>query len=506
MPTLFQPPRGVIFSGGQVVPSALIYFYITATTTLKSVYSDVQLQTPLPNPVQADSTGKLPKIYLDTSSSLYRVRITDADGTQVDQEDDIGASLGANEVALSLDSLARTTAEISAGVTPSNYSWPPGHVRRYGAVGDNIANDTAAFDRARLVTGGRYHLSAGTYLVDASPNNVWADIFTADPGASIRIGATTYDVSRAFAGPWRFVSGSSVLLKIRHAVSGNDIIQLQDGSPGTATYFQRGLSFDTDSHWVQAAPATNGGSTDILWQRSDANTLDTVTGSISGATLTVSAAGSSNLIAPGCTITGSGVAASTTVTALGSGTGGTGTYTVTPAQTVASTTLTVSDPAGNRFNETFEETADRLIFSMATKYSGTPSFDQYMAPYGPRGAYPQTLQFPGFPAWFRNSVVITQRTDGGFALEMVATSSTQVTMQNQSNGADLLSFTASGVSVGSQLFFQGGTSRGIFCNSGTPEGAQTAPVGSLYLRTDGGANTTLYIKESGSGNTGWVAK
>lgn len=42
--------------------------------------------------------------------------------------------------------------------------------------------------------------------------------------------------------------------------------------------------------------------------------------------------------------------------------------------------------------------------------------------------------------------------------------------------------------------------------AGTPEGAVTAVVGSMYTRTDGGANTTLYIKESGTGNTGWVAK
>jgi hypothetical protein len=42
--------------------------------------------------------------------------------------------------------------------------------------------------------------------------------------------------------------------------------------------------------------------------------------------------------------------------------------------------------------------------------------------------------------------------------------------------------------------------------AGTPEGAVSAVVGSLYTRTDGGANTTLYVKESGSGNTGWVAK
>lgn len=42
--------------------------------------------------------------------------------------------------------------------------------------------------------------------------------------------------------------------------------------------------------------------------------------------------------------------------------------------------------------------------------------------------------------------------------------------------------------------------------SGSPETVVTAPVGSLYSRTDGGAGTTLYVKESGSGNTGWAAK
>lgn len=42
--------------------------------------------------------------------------------------------------------------------------------------------------------------------------------------------------------------------------------------------------------------------------------------------------------------------------------------------------------------------------------------------------------------------------------------------------------------------------------AGSPEGALVAPVGSLYTRTDGGAGTTLYVKESGTGNTGWVAK
>lgn len=41
---------------------------------------------------------------------------------------------------------------------------------------------------------------------------------------------------------------------------------------------------------------------------------------------------------------------------------------------------------------------------------------------------------------------------------------------------------------------------------GSPEGVVSAPVGSLYLRSDGGPGSTLYVKESGSGNTGWSAK
>jgi len=42
---------------------------------------------------------------------------------------------------------------------------------------------------------------------------------------------------------------------------------------------------------------------------------------------------------------------------------------------------------------------------------------------------------------------------------------------------------------------------------GVPNGAVTASVGALYLRLDGGAATTLYVKESGvNTNTGWVGK
>jgi hypothetical protein len=70
----------------------------------------------------------------------------------------------------------------------------------------------------------------------------------------------------------------------------------------------------------------------------------TVTGSIAGTTLTVTAV-ASGAIAIGQVLAGTSVTAGTTITALGTGTGGTGTYTVSTTQTTASTTITATNPA-----------------------------------------------------------------------------------------------------------------------------------------------------------------
>lgn len=52
---------------------------------------------------------------------------------------------------------------------------------------------------------------------------------------------------------------------------------------------------------------------------------------------------------------------------------------------------------------------------------------------------------------------------------------------------------------------------GTQSGTGSPEGVVTAPQGSLYRRTDGGASTSLYVKAAGGldpatmTKTGWVA-
>lgn len=63
------------------------------------------------------------------------------------------------------DSRIRTAAEIAAGVTPVNYAYPPFYAARYGAVGDGVADDTAAIqaacDSAEAAGGGEVFLNFG---------------------------------------------------------------------------------------------------------------------------------------------------------------------------------------------------------------------------------------------------------------------------------------------------------------------------------------------------------
>jgi len=55
-----------------------------------------------------------------------------------------------------------------------------------------------------------------------------------------------------------------------------------------------------------------------------------------------------------------------------------------------------------------------------------------------------------------------------------------------------------------QIYTSGATGGGmVLYGSGSPEGVETAAVGTLYVDTD--APRDLWFKETGSGDTGWVA-
>ena len=78
---------------------------------------------------------------------------------------------------------------------------------------------------------------------------------------------------------------------------------------------------------------------------------------------------------------------------------------------------------------------------------------------------------------------------------------TQVTIPIEIIAVDVIDI-ATGILAGTGEVTVSLLSSGV----GSPEGSKVGVVGSMYTDTAGGPGTTLYIKELGSGNTGWVAK
>lgn len=167
---LFQPPWFTpVNASGRPYPGARLHLYRAGTTTPVTVYADSSKSATLSNPVVADSAGRFDKVYLDpTVSYNYKAVMTTSLGVQLAEADNIPANpLTADMVGQAI--YPRTDGEISAGVTPTNYAYPPGDVRRYGAVGDGTTDDTTAINSAISAlpsTGGTVRFSGGTYLTD----------------------------------------------------------------------------------------------------------------------------------------------------------------------------------------------------------------------------------------------------------------------------------------------------------------------------------------------------
>jgi hypothetical protein len=109
-----------------------------------------------------------------------------------------------------------------------------------------------------------------------------------------------------------------------------------------------------------------------------------------------------------------------------------------------------------------------------------------------------------------NSIFIGYKAKG-----LSNTSSRQFALDYGNDGA-VVPFLYGSMAIGSEYFGtrakefrlggDAGTNGGVKWITGTGVPSVAAPVGSMYTRTDGGAGSTLYVKESGTGTTGWVAK
>lgn len=118
-----------------------------------------------------------------------------------------------------------------------------------------------------------------------------------------------------------------------------------------------------------------------------------------------------------------------------------------------------------------------------------------------------------------SNTLVTIKGDGATGAGVMnisnAAASAALPYQLQLNGTKVLGSDTSGnvdVTLGNLVI--GTSGKGVSLpgsitwtsGAGSPEGVVSAPIGSLYSRSDGGLLTSLYVKQSGSGNTGWAGK
>jgi hypothetical protein len=166
-------PQRITDSTGNICAGALMYTYITGTTTNKTAYTDQAGATPHANPIVADAGGVFPQVWLN-SDAEYRIKVTKSDGTVLFTWDDVsgigGAAVLADLAASSGSSLIGHIAASGSARTVQSKLREYVSVTDYLAAGfdttldANVATTTAAFTTA-LATGKAVYVPAGTYVV-----------------------------------------------------------------------------------------------------------------------------------------------------------------------------------------------------------------------------------------------------------------------------------------------------------------------------------------------------
>lgn len=166
-----------------------------------ATFQDVGLTTPLPNPINLNSRGEIAnaagascQLFL-TPNTVYTFTLFDGPngtGNQVWLATYVnGVQVSLTQAAIGLALYPQTSAESAAGVTPTNYAYPPGDVRRYG--GDPlgvIPADTAWTSNVAQAgkPGGSEMVGPGSYLLSTG-------IVIAADGVKLRttgMGPTTF--------------------------------------------------------------------------------------------------------------------------------------------------------------------------------------------------------------------------------------------------------------------------------------------------------------------------
>lgn len=124
------PRQFLVDASGTPRVGAKLHVYAAGTTTEITVYTTPAYDVPHANPVESVAGGLFPAVYIDPSvNPTYKLVVTDSADAVISTDDDIPA-LGPPAEPF----YEQTTAEQAAGKTPTNYAYPPGDPRRFGAV------------------------------------------------------------------------------------------------------------------------------------------------------------------------------------------------------------------------------------------------------------------------------------------------------------------------------------------------------------------------------------
>lgn len=391
-------------------------------------------------------------------------------------------------------------------------------VKDFGAVGDGATDDTAKFQAAinSISTVGSILVPSGTYVVDL---------------AGLTYGSKVVD--------WVFQDGAKTQTAAGVDTMYGPHLHYLDGSNGSTDNVdvQPATGEQVDVYRVHGDNTATSGTGQLYAYHFEltANTTDTAANPVRGliGTVTNSATGEGN-------IKGVNVSAVDLNTTSGAQTLMCYESTVTPTAQTGATRLysgsvgstNVDDIAtGMHLTGGTNRWADGIVFAQGDEFDDSVlQASMTSAGSGTNGRFLK-LKDGAAAVIFevtKTGVVRSESIHGGTA----TTNSTELTQSgiqrsaaagnleigagtnagNQINlktaGATQLQIVDDGaiVASGNRLYFTSTSGPCDLSGSGTPESNVTAPVGSTYRRTDGGAGTSFYVKESGSGNTGWVGK